>query len=543
MRTERKQRRHRRKAISLVESSISVGIVGVMLVASLNTLGGSRMSQRANLDKRYGYYLAETLMEEILEQDYVDEVEGDGSFGRLETESATGDRSLFNDVDDYNTWSYTPPLLKDGTPLTEFVDWERSVEVVRVDNVDRSSVVSSESGLKRITVTVKRGVNTVATLTAYKTFGLPELIACCLPDDSCADLSESNCAGNGGTSNGPDSSCVMVNCVTSLKLLFVSDGACVKDESEAIVCTPTPEEQERITLIESWGYAVDLIQVAAEQSAYTTAIGSNDIVYVPGTINGNDLGNKLDGATIGIVNENTDLCDNYGIADTMLGYSGTGFMIRDDTHYITEGFSFGQTVTLANSTQTFYLLDQNLAVGLDILGEHTTDQEMLGTLDTGAIMSDNNPAPARRVQLPWGNGTTFSELTDDAKTIMLLSIEWASGTVDICGDDICDEHEMCACAVDCGAPVSFESSADECQDGLDNDCDGNTDCDDISCNLVPACVPLICGNGMCQSSEDCTSCSADCASVRTGKTAVRHCCGNGILEAAEGDGSICDGNP
>jgi hypothetical protein len=48
-------------------------------------------------------------------------------------------------------------------------------------------------------------------------------------------------------------------------------------------------------------------------------------------------------------------------------------------------------------------------------------------------------------------------------------------------------------------------------------------------------------NGICESGEDCENCD-DCAGVQNGPPSGRYCCGNGVEEPAEGDGSICDGN-
>ena len=41
----------------------------------------------------------------------------------------------------------------------------------------------------------------------------------------------------------------------------------------------------------------------------------------------------------------------------------------------------------------------------------------------------------------------------------------------------------CNCSTDCGTPPSDE---DNCTDGIDNDCDGATDCDDEACTNDPA---------------------------------------------------------
>jgi len=81
-----------------------------------------------------------------------------------------------------------------------------------------------------------------------------------------------------------------------------------------------------------------------------------------------------------------------------------------------------------------------------------------------------------------------------------------------------------------------------CTDGIDNDCNGATDCDDSNCNGDPACQTTCNNDGVCDPGEDCLGCVNDCAGVTGGKPANRYCCGNGVQESPEGDGSICGGN-
>ena len=55
--------------------------------------------------------------------------------------------------------------------------------------------------------------------------------------------------------------------------------------------------------------------------------------------------------------------------------------------------------------------------------------------------------------------------------------------------------------------------------------------------------PGNCNNdGVCDPGEDCETCG-DCAGKLNGPPSGRYCCGNGVLEGPEGNGSICDGNP
>jgi hypothetical protein len=98
---------------------------------------------------------------------------------------------------------------------------------------------------------------------------------------------------------------------------------------------------------------------------------------------------------------------------------------------------------------------------------------------------------------------------------------------------------FCQDAVACSPTENPEVS---CTDGLDNDCNGATDCDDGNCSADPACQVACNNDGVCDQGEDCEGCPNDCAGVTGGKPANRFCCGNGVQEGAEGDGSICDGN-
>jgi lysophospholipase L1-like esterase len=76
----------------------------------------------------------------------------------------------------------------------------------------------------------------------------------------------------------------------------------------------------------------------------------------------------------------------------------------------------------------------------------------------------------------------------------------------VCGDENCDFGEdRCNCPADCGTPPETESS---CADGIDEDCDLDTDCADVDCDDDLACP--VCGDGACDFEEDQCNCTADC---------------------------------
>jgi hypothetical protein len=95
----------------------------------------------------------------------------------------------------------------------------------------------------------------------------------------------------------------------------------------------------------------------------------------------------------------------------------------------------------------------------------------------------------------------------------------------------------------CVDDVACVPEPEICDDNIDNDCDGLVSCDDIDdCGADPACQTTCNNDGVCDPGEDCLGCANDCAGVTGGKPANRYCCGNGIIETPEGDGSVCDGN-
>ena len=497
-----------RRGLTLVEAVVSMIIVSVMLVAALNTIGVSRTSQRKTGERSRGVLLAQQLTAEILQQNY-EEPDDTPTLGREPSESG-GDRANYDDVDDYDGWKSAPPEEKDGTQMPNLDGWERSVTVVWVNPADLGQLSVTDTKTKRITVTVTHSDVPVAELVALKTMGLPP------------------------PKVGPT-------------ILFV-----VTDDSN-----PTAQESTRQTLMQSWGFTVTLIRASESQSVFDEAVANVDAAYVSEEINDAELGTKLKDATIGAVNEDIQLYDEFGFSGDLIPSIKYRDIVEvvDNTHYITSPFSIG-SLTIFSSLQPVHMLDAPYSPGLQVLtktenvGGPDNDKPSLAVLEFGAELYGGGVAAGRRVQLPWGSDDfDISALNADGQTIMKRAVEWAAGWEEggapspSCGDGTCDAGEdTCNCAGDCGAPPSFEEPGVNCADGLDNDCDGQADCADVNCFADAACGPS-CGNGVCEAGEDCNTCSSDCLSKTSGPASGRYCCGNGVLEAAEGDGSICDGNP
>lgn len=159
--------RPRRRGFSIVEAVIATVIVAIMLVAALSTVGASRSIQRQTYLADRGRMLAQQLLAEIVQRRYQDPNEP-VLFGPEANESTVA-RTDFDDVDDYDGWSASPPEGPDGTARADASGWTRTVTVQWVDPLDPAQVKSAESSAKRIKVVALHGGIPQATLYAIRT--------------------------------------------------------------------------------------------------------------------------------------------------------------------------------------------------------------------------------------------------------------------------------------------------------------------------------------------------------------------------------------
>jgi hypothetical protein len=143
----------RRRGLTVVEVAIGAVLVGTLLVSSLRLLGGSLRMYATTSDLLDGPMLAEQLLAEIMSQPYEDPEDGSATFG-LESGESSGNRNKWDDVDDYNGHLSGPPRTKNGVDLDAYTGWNRAVAVAWIDADDGAVNPLTDSGQKRITVTV-----------------------------------------------------------------------------------------------------------------------------------------------------------------------------------------------------------------------------------------------------------------------------------------------------------------------------------------------------------------------------------------------------
>ncbi|MGE3316530.1 MAG: hypothetical protein AB7O26_15550 [Planctomycetaceae bacterium] len=167
MKSHRFKIRATARGMSMTEVVLSTILVALVVVGALNGVAGVMAGHASLSNVARANKLAAELLAEVLEQPYADPNETP-VFGPESSES-TSSRTDFDDVDDYDGWTATPPKSRTGTTLTGFDGWERKVVVKWVTPNDPSVISGTDQGVKRITVTVSRNGVVIATQIGLRT--------------------------------------------------------------------------------------------------------------------------------------------------------------------------------------------------------------------------------------------------------------------------------------------------------------------------------------------------------------------------------------
>ncbi|MGE5607765.1 MAG: type IV pilus modification PilV family protein [Bacillota bacterium] len=156
-----------RRGFTMAEAVMASAIIAFLVVAALNAAGASGLAQYHTGERATARFLADGLMAEILSLAY-EEPDGCMSMG-LDADELSTNKINYDDVDDYKNWTESPPQDRSGTALNELAGWTRTVNVVWINPNNANDVLSSETGAKRIQVTVKHNGIVVATRVAIRT--------------------------------------------------------------------------------------------------------------------------------------------------------------------------------------------------------------------------------------------------------------------------------------------------------------------------------------------------------------------------------------
>ena len=145
------------RALPLAETAVATAIVGLMLVAALNTVGAAVATGVAVRDRQEAALLCEALLAEIAAQPYA--VPGSPQPGST--------RDTFDEVGDYAGWSAAPPQTAAGVVLGDYRNWRRSVELTWIHPWSLDGDFGFDTGARRVRVTVSRDGEELATATLF----------------------------------------------------------------------------------------------------------------------------------------------------------------------------------------------------------------------------------------------------------------------------------------------------------------------------------------------------------------------------------------
>lgn len=151
----------------MVEVVVSVVIVGGLLAASLQAVAMSNATQYRISERTRANNLARALLTEITQQAYVDP----GNSPVFGPESGQT-RATYDDVDDYNGYTESPPTIQSGTKVAipQQGTWRRNVTVVWADPTTLAPASpQAETGVKLISVTVLHRGRPIVTISAIRT--------------------------------------------------------------------------------------------------------------------------------------------------------------------------------------------------------------------------------------------------------------------------------------------------------------------------------------------------------------------------------------
>lgn len=161
----------RRSGFTIVEVVIAAAVVGGLMAATMTAVSAAVRARAVLAEQQYANTLASSLLDEACAQAYSPPIYAPGAAPLIVYDGGgfPVNRTAFDDVTDYVNYTETPPRARDGTIMTEFTGWTRSVLVERVLASDLSTVSGSDTGVRKITVTVQHGTRVIRKMSQIRT--------------------------------------------------------------------------------------------------------------------------------------------------------------------------------------------------------------------------------------------------------------------------------------------------------------------------------------------------------------------------------------
>ncbi|MFC1761465.1 prepilin-type N-terminal cleavage/methylation domain-containing protein [Planctomycetota bacterium] len=139
-------------AFTLIEVLIATIMIGLAIAALLGANGAYTMANSYGADMSTAEFLIEQIRERTMTMAVIDPETEKDIFGPEE-----GSVTSYDDVDDFNDASFSPPIDAGGNALDDLAAFKQEVEVQNVSPTNFANTVASHtSNFVRIRVTVSK---------------------------------------------------------------------------------------------------------------------------------------------------------------------------------------------------------------------------------------------------------------------------------------------------------------------------------------------------------------------------------------------------
>ncbi len=159
--------RRMRRGFTLVETATASIVLGLLAGATLSAVSAAASTWKTVSNRARGRQLAGDLLAEVCAQSYKEP--GSVVLGPDSGEVNAGVRTAFDDIDDFDGLTETPPKDRYGTDVPGSAGWSRTTTVKWVSSSDFSTVSAAETSVKLITVEVFKDKKKVGKATAIRT--------------------------------------------------------------------------------------------------------------------------------------------------------------------------------------------------------------------------------------------------------------------------------------------------------------------------------------------------------------------------------------
>lgn len=153
-----------RRAITLAETVISTLLIGFVIVSTLSIVGPIARSTTVHADKLVAANLANEMAEEVSTKLFIDPFALTPDDIGFDADDSIFLRTNYDDIDDFDGWSSSPPKHSFGGLMSTMTEWTRSVKVVHVLLADPSAESATNTGLKKVTVEVSKNGTVLASI-------------------------------------------------------------------------------------------------------------------------------------------------------------------------------------------------------------------------------------------------------------------------------------------------------------------------------------------------------------------------------------------